>query len=165
MCRRGWGQCQPGHIAATGRGARGWGWGMQPPQALQGGTRAWGGEPHRGLQHVQGGRSICAALAPASSRAGVSWEASHHEMSYRDHELLQIHSVTKSTPQSSLNVYSSSYMLFTQTLTNPCPKTLITTDFVDFVVMLACSVKLLASCGEYAIYTAFHITNLHVSSQ
>lgn len=54
-CRRWWGQCQPGHMAAGGQAAPGWGWGMQLPQALQGDTWAWGGSP-TGTSACKGGK-------------------------------------------------------------------------------------------------------------
>lgn len=99
----------------AGWGAPGWSWGAAAPGS---GTR--------------GGDFMCqgcrAGLEPTGSRAGASWEASHQEMSYRDHELLQTHGFTKSTPQPSLTIHSSVYILtntgsfLIQTLTNPVLK-------------------------------------------
>lgn len=96
-----------------------------------------------------------AGLEPAGSRAGASREAAHQEM--RDHELLQIHSITKSTPQPSLTIHSSVYSLtntgsfLIQTLTNPVLKD------NRFCSNAGVPGKATVSCGEHAIYTNLQV--------
>lgn len=96
-----------------------------------------------------------AGLEPEGSRAGASREAAHQEM--RDHELLQIHSITKSTPQPSLTIHSSVYSLtntgsfLIQTLTNPVLKD------NRFCSNAGVPGKATVSCSEHAIYTNLQV--------